>query len=116
MGRLRSVGDHLESQAEINVINLSPSPGWGAPSRVEKQWNWRRWSGWVGSTIDGCWSPLGIFNQRRPKPFTIANSPSQPRRRDSNQRASEISGTVQFQPQGLQGSRRCSMLASLYVR
>src|SRR5260370_12063828 len=54
----------------------------------------RRWNGWTGSTIDGCWSPSAISRQPKPRRDTMPSWSNQPWRRDSNETASGKPGAV----------------------
>lgn len=79
-----SVGDSYDN-ALAETIN----------GRIGKRWNWRRWTGWTGSTTNDCWDRSGTSRQRKPKRLTIGNKRGWPKRLDSHQRVSGIPGAVQ---------------------
>ena len=63
----------------------------GARSRPSSS---RRWNGWTGSTIAGCWSPSATSRRQKRSNATTPGWTSQPWRRNSNEKASGKPGAV----------------------
>ena len=58
----------------------------------------RRWNGWTGSTIAGCWSPSATSRQPKPRSATTLCWKSQPWPRELNEPAAGNPGAVQPVP------------------
>src|ERR1700677_3876116 len=69
----------------------STAAGPGGRSRLSSS---RRWNGWTGSIIAGCWSPSATSRRPKPRNATMPSRSNPSWRRDSNETASGKPGAV----------------------
>ena len=91
-----SVGDSYDNALAETINGLYKAEvihrrGRGAASRRSSS---RRWNGWTGSTIAGCWSLSATSRRRKPRNATTPCCKNQPWQRNSNEMASGKPGAV----------------------
>ena len=93
-----STGDSYDNaMAEtINGLYKTEVNGIAVLGVVSKKQNLLHWSGWIGSTIEDCWTQSDTSHRQNLKRRIIANRKSQLMQLDSRKHVSRKTGAIRF--------------------